>query len=70
MLKMIINKIAAFRKAKHMSQDQLARDAGISVRSVSTAENNIEITNFKTLQKIANSLDVKICDLFEELDKK
>lgn len=67
---MIINKIAAFRKAKHMSQDQLARKAGISVKSVSVAENNIEIINFKTLQKIANSLGVKICDLFEELDKK
>jgi transcriptional regulator with XRE-family HTH domain len=61
-------RILALRQAKYMTQDRLAKSAGIQLRTIA----NIEGGHYKvqprysTLQALAKALEVNVDDLFED----
>lgn len=57
--------IAELRKARHLSQEQLAFDAGLSrshVGMIERAEKNVTLS---TVENLAKGLDVEVKELFE-----
>lgn len=62
----MISKISIYRKSKGMTQEELAKKADVSVRALTSAENDINKTNMSTLKKIAKALDKSVSDLYEE----
>lgn len=59
--------IKAKREAKQMSQEELARVAGISRTTLSRMETNEDtVANSTTLSKIAEALDCPVASLFVE----
>ena len=59
--------IKAKREAKQMSQEELARLAGISRTTLSRMETNEDtVANSTTLSKIAEALDCPVASLFVE----
>ena len=65
---MNISRVRFFRKQKGLSQKELADLCGLSVKGITSAENNIDNVNMATLKAIAKALGVKTKDLYEELD--
>jgi transcriptional regulator with XRE-family HTH domain len=65
--KLIGERIIAGRKAKSMSQEQLATDAGIDRSHMGFIEQGRRKPTLSTLFKIAQSLDVSIEELFKGL---
>lgn len=62
-------KMAAIRRAKGMTQQDLATKAGLSVAAVSNYEQGINFINnvsITTLKRIANVLECDIDDILEE----
>lgn len=60
-------KIKEVREAANMSQEELASISGVSRTIISGLESGrISTTTTETLQKIANALNKKICDVFFE----
>ena len=58
-------RIEEIRKEKKMSQQELADKAGVSRTIISGLEGDeIKVTTTKTLEKIANALEVKVSDIF------
>ena len=55
--------IQKIRKAKGMTQEQLAEKIGTSTPWIGHIETGRELPNLKMLQKIARVLDVKVKDL-------
>ena len=51
--------LIALRKEKHLSQEQLAFEAGVSRHFMYRLENNLASPTVKTLEKLANALSVK-----------
>ena len=51
--------IIIIRKEKHLSQEQLAFDAGISRHFMYRIENNLASPTVKTLEKLAEALSIK-----------
>lgn len=59
------NQLAALRKQKNLTQEQLAEAAGITRNYISKIENGSSINiSLKVLSAIAKKLDVKIDDIF------
>lgn len=57
-------KIRSYREQKKMTQEQLAEKSGVSRAILSGLETGtISTTTTKTLQKIANALEVKVSDI-------
>ena len=50
--------LATVRKAKGISQNDLAREAGLNVSSVSLFERNLREPKFVTVEKLSNALGV------------
>ena len=60
-------KIKEVREAANMSQEELASISGVSRTIISGLESGrISTTTTETLQKIANALNKKLCDVFFE----
>lgn len=60
------NKVREERTKRNLSQEELAFKAGIHrtyVGMIERAEKNITLSN---IAKIADALNLKICDLFDE----
>lgn len=58
-------RIRAIRKAKGLSQEQLANDASIDRSYMGGIERGVHNFNVMTLIKIAKTLEVAIGDLFD-----
>lgn len=58
------NKIKELRLSQHLSQEQLAEKAGISVRTLQRLEAGEDVS-ISTLNAVANALDVPVGDLFQ-----
>lgn len=58
------NKIKELRLSQHLSQEQLAEAAGISVRTLQRLEAGEDVS-ISTLNAVANALDVPVGDLFQ-----
>lgn len=59
------NKLKEIREKAGISQDKLAKLSGISRTTISKLENNKEnITTNKILEKVANTLKLKVTDIF------
>lgn len=59
----LASKISYERKRKNLSQEELAAIANINMRSVSMLENGLTNVKFLTLYRIAQALEIEICDL-------
>ena len=55
--------LIALRKEKHLSQEQLAFEAGVSRHFMYRLENNLASPTVKTLEKLADALSVKPSDI-------
>jgi transcriptional regulator with XRE-family HTH domain len=53
-----------YRKAKHLSQEQLSEKVGISVKHLSSIERGLNFTSGDLLEKLAVSIDVPVYYLF------
>lgn len=58
-------RLRALRKQSHLTQEQLAEQAGISVEFLSFIERGINSPSFETLEKLADALDLPIKTLFD-----
>jgi putative transcriptional regulator len=59
------NKLAALRKQKKLTQEELAAAAGITRNYISKIENGTDVNvSLKVLSAIAKKLEVKISDIF------
>lgn len=63
-LKQFGKRVAVLRKARGVTQQQLAEDIGVSVVTIAYVETGKQWVRPKTLGKIADSLKVQISDLF------
>lgn len=59
--------VAMLRKARNITQQQLAEDIGVSVVTIAYIETGKQWVRPKTLGNIAESLEVSISDLFRGL---
>ena len=64
-LDLIGQKIKDIRKRKKISQEKLAEMVDMNHRSIVRLENSYSKPSIETLEKIANALNVNICDFFE-----
>lgn len=62
---LIGNQIREFRKAQHMTQEQLADAVGVSFQAVSKWENNIALPDIALVPTLANIFKVTIDELFD-----
>lgn len=58
-------KLKALRKAKGLTQEQLADQTELTVESISNIERGIFGPKFDNLERIAKVLDVQVKELFE-----
>ena len=64
---MISENVRRIRKAKELSQDKLAKLAGITLTTLVKIESGAnDNPTIKTLKKIANALEVPVNDLLED----
>lgn len=63
-LKAFGKQVAALRKAREVTQQQLAEDIGVSVVTIAYVETGKQWVRPKTLGKLAKSLKVNVSDLF------
>jgi transcriptional regulator with XRE-family HTH domain len=56
--------IRRLRKAREMTQEQLAEEAGMAMRYLSGLERGEENPTLRFLAKIADALEVPLTDLF------
>lgn len=62
---MLKNRLKEFRESKGMTQEQLAKAAGLSRQTISKIENNEEVSvNVKTIVKIAEIFSVSPDEIF------
>lgn len=59
------NRLKELRQLRGMTQEELAKGAGLSLSFVRTLEQAVHAPSFESLQALANSLDVKVKDLFD-----
>ena len=55
--------LVTLRKEKHLSQEQLAFEAGVSRHFMYRLENNLASPTVKTLEKLATALSVQPSDI-------
>lgn len=60
----IINSLASLRKQKKISQLQLAKEVGVSVRTLYKWETGLEFPSIDKVYKISLILDTKVHDIF------
>jgi transcriptional regulator with XRE-family HTH domain len=61
------SRIRAARRAAGLSQEELARRAGMSLKGVGDIERgDIEDPHYSSLSKIAAALDVSVAELLED----
>ncbi len=65
LLKRFGKRVAELRKEKEMTQQQLAEKVNMSVVTIAYIETGQRWVKLKTLDKIANALDVDISDLLK-----
>ena len=63
-------RIAALRKAKKLTQEQLAEALGCSVEFISLVERGVNAPSVAGLEKFANVLKVEVKELFTFEEKK
>lgn len=61
-------RLKALRIERQMTQDDLAKAAGVSTAFISSVERGINSPSFATLESIAEALDVPVQDLFDFRD--
>ena len=61
--------IKKYRLLKHLTQEQLAEEIGISWRHLQRLESDEEKTTVKTLKKIVKVLDIPDKDILEYIKK-
>lgn len=64
-LKALGTKIRTLRKQQNISQDQLAFETGIRREQIIRIEFGKQNTSIDILKKIADTLDIKVKDLFD-----
>ena len=64
--KILADNIRLIRTKKRFSQEAVAEAANIGQNQVSSIENELANPNLETIIKIANALQVRVKDLFEE----
>ena len=57
-------RIKQLRRYKNLTQEQLAETCSLSADTISLIERGINAASFETLEKLANSLQVAVSDLF------
>ena len=65
LLKRFGKRMAEIRKSKHVTQQQLAEAVGLSVVTIAYIETGKRWVRLKTLDKIANALEVKIASMMD-----
>lgn len=63
-------KIASLRKARKLTQEQMAEALGCSVEFISLVERGVNAPSVAGLEKFAKILKVEVRDLFTFEDKK
>lgn len=63
-------RIAALRKARKLTQEQLAEELGCSVEFISLVERGVNAPSVSGLEKFANVLKVEVRELFTFEGKK
>lgn len=63
-------RIASLRKARKLTQEQLAEAAGYSVEFVSLVERGVNAPSVAGLKKFAKVLKIEVKELFNFEDKK
>ena len=58
-------RLRRLRRQADLTQEQLAERIGVSVEFVSNMERGINAPSFDTLEKLADSLKLKVSELFE-----
>lgn len=58
--------IKIYREKNCLTQRQLAKKVGVSNQYISYIENEHKMPSFKTLNKIAKALGVRVSELLEE----
>jgi len=63
-------RIKAIRKSKHMTQKDLSYKIGVAANSIARYEEGRRQVSVSILERIANVLDVDICNFFGKEEKK
>ena len=58
--------IAKFRRARGLTQEELADKIGSTQANISEIERGVHMPSIETLRKIAEVFDIEIVDLFEK----
>lgn len=61
---MIELRIKEIRLKKHMSQEELSRQSGVSASYISELESNSKMPTILTLCKLAEALQVEVTELY------
>jgi DNA-binding XRE family transcriptional regulator len=64
----MMNKVKALREEQDTTQEALAWAAGVSVRTVVRAEQDLTLLNKRSRRKLAKALGVTLLELREEAD--
>jgi len=59
-------RIQFFRKQRQLSQAAFAEKVDLSIASLSQIERGLNYPSSETLSRIANTLGVEVCELFQE----
>ena len=62
------DKLKEIRKDRNLTQEQIAKQANISVRTIANYESGKREPNVEILFKICNALNIEIHDLFDNND--
>jgi transcriptional regulator with XRE-family HTH domain len=63
--KLLGQRIAALRKSKRLSQEDLAEKSGYSIEFISLVERGVNAPSVAGLARIAKALGVNVKDLFD-----
>lgn len=63
------SRIKSLRDARHFTQEQIAKQLGISRQKYARIENGINSITLETLSKIADILEVSVGDITKVLDE-
>jgi len=67
LMKAFGKRVAEVRKSKGVTQQELAESIGMSVVAIAYIETGKRWARLGTLNKIANSLKVRVADLFKDI---
>lgn len=63
----MVKTLAEWRKEKGLTQRELSILSGVTEKTISNYENDIEILRggkFETIEKLADSMNIKVSDIF------